>query len=225
MRTTPDYGHVPESITSPNVDNAEVAARLGYNSPRRSGRLVGQADWQTDMDGWIQTGAGISNYFGWGYTGNSCMLLDDVAIAGTSVIKNFPIINDQVGVEWIFATTGGVPSSFGLNIQAYKYQWSLLHDLIAGVWTVLSGGVYNNLPGTYISDLANPRWNNLKLVIDLENATYKRLELNNYEIDLSAYPADIVGPDVAFMSIEVYQHSHGGQHLYSDSLFYTCDEY
>jgi hypothetical protein len=141
MRTIPDYGVSQSQLGSPDIDSAELAARLGgVDSFRRSGRVVFIDDCQS-VAPWLQdgsTGFNVAVDSTYSYQGNGSLKLtpgtSPPATYDVRISKTFPALspvpltnlNSKIGIDFYFSAEyieSGSPAFMELELRLDPVQY------------------------------------------------------------------------------------------------------
>lgn len=225
-RTLPDWGMAASSLVSPDIDTAEIAARLGaLNTFRRSGRVLYQ-DECDNLARWIVSGA-VAVDTNKAFTGNSSIKFTPATLA--SITNNLPmVVSGKYGIEitfWFTAALDQIRIRKDINFENGRIRRAQVTlDMAAtGKILVLSGGVEVQLASV---GAWSGTWNNLKLVTDYPNSVYSKLYINHRIYDLSSYVMDDFGPsalDTIALEFRASQ-AVSVQNLWIDNIIFTTDE-
>jgi hypothetical protein len=187
LRTFPDWGVSPGQLPSPDIDNAELAARLGAPSLRRSGRVILADDFETagraypawrNSLGTAPTMSGI-----WSYGGINSMLVG-AAGANNRNERFIPSIKkENIGIEFFITQELGAD---------FILEFGLL-DMLTGGYVVGYLEISSTLERIrYIDDMLVDRilgktwghgvdgyWSNIKMVLDMNQQRYLRFSVND----------------------------------------------
>lgn len=230
-KTVPDFGVSTGQLPAPDVDNAELAARVGSVSYlRRTGRVIyydrfdSQALWTVNnasMDGNIA------------FIGYQCMALIPIIASTGSIKRTFPaIFSPRYGIEFCCAFNSGIDElTFTLN----KFYPNNL--LFGGVKLVFSSGNLQINNGSWVTvgtfnnnntfaPGAVPIWNNIKLIIDFNAGLYSKVIFNEDEFLLTqSLNASAGGWSYNQLYLEIYAlDTAGTAKAYIDNLILTIDE-
>ncbi len=186
LATYPDYGNVGTNQAQPDIDNTELAARLGaVNASFRSGRVIFM-DRGISLSPWSVAIHALPIY--------SPMGIQLTTVSGISRIQHIlPLLNyTTLGIScdnWL----GYIPISSTCTFSqlltvftgAYSYVYGAVLDLSTGNISVINNlGNYVVVGNYFINSQIYSA--TFKYTIDIINNTYKNLYLNNLSIDISS---------------------------------------
>jgi hypothetical protein len=237
-RGQPDWGeYAPQEQVSKTLDLAELAARLG--SPvifDRNGTALFIDTFVNDLIHWFvsaQPECTISActtkaLFG----GKSLQFAFSGVSSDDSYIQIRPpfLYINRVGIEITPMWDGadivlGIGLHFYYQNKGYKFQ-AQYTPALQQLEVMTSSGmviVTNDLPIWTSGDT----WNVFKLIVDVPNARYVCLKVNNQIIDLSAYIPNIfssLNPDWLSTLIWAHNTENYAENLYIGSVILTINE-
>lgn len=195
----PDFGmYAPKETVYSAADMAELAVRLGsIVSYDRRGDVVWMDDFETPRLRWDKTLNGVGSAIALSYerakSGNQSVKLD----AGTTdsgyvhIDNAFAILNpSRLGFEITFSLNNAdiiFQQSVRPYVSGYRYYPYIRYDMSTEKLQLL--GDDNLWKDIFTIDLNKTSHNEhtIKSVIDLNNETYVRLLIDDYEIDVSSY--------------------------------------
>lgn len=197
--TSPDYGISGPQIPAPEVDLAEVAARLNSTSRfRRTGRLIHTSPFYIHHNGWIITpgSTNIVHINDMTLAGPASLKMNKL-LAGSSatLYRYLPFIADRIiGNEITFAISVGAT---GLVLQMVNYIntdrhiSNVMYNPTTGVLSYWSSAGVDVALKTY--ETFDPQaWHNLKFTVNIPGDSYRFVEFDNDRFDLTGTPIQIV---------------------------------
>ena len=198
--TLPDYTTKYKLTTVfANIDNSELAARLGsVVTFDRRGNVIFIDDFEADTLKWKTGGAGTDNAVAldttWAKTGNkSCKLTAGKGVGGQAYIyRYFGVpITGKIGLEHSFtlnASTSRVLTELRHFTGTKYYTGYIRYTLPDGTLEVYDGAAgFITIEDDYYLESANDTFHTLKLVVDTDTKKYIRLLINNTTWLLSDY--------------------------------------
>lgn len=225
VKTYPDYGIATNQFSAPDIDNAELAARLGYLSTlRRDGRLIFQDTFETTLAPYFaKTNCAVDNTRS--YFGASCLKMAAVSAPAPQLEKYFPGIDfPTIGVEFTFQFETGI-DLFSVTITRDRGSdrglYRLNIDLTNNQIKSSSGAVLATIPTA--TRINAPRWNNFKYVMDTVNYKITRIYFNSdlFTVDYSIPPGAAVGD---YLNLTIVGDTHATAALWLDNLVITGNE-
>lgn len=239
FRTYPDFGAAQSGTIAPDIDIAELAARMG--SPvtwRRDGRVLSLTNFSPDADGWVLSSGGAtveiasSDYI---YSGDaSCHLFTTVNPPATgNIYKRIPIPSSaRIGLEAMICENVGVDHDVYFTL--YRKVDNANYTKAGVKIEMITGRAYylNNV-GAYVLFYTRPAAytremnHNFKLVVDFANTTYLRFFTDDVLVEMPYIPQNIVGAlDIMVFEINITPHVAGGLiNIFVDNTIITCSEY
>jgi hypothetical protein len=189
-KTTPDYGNVGQNQAQPDIDNTELAARLGsFDVTQRSGRVI-YTDNCISLSGW--NGNSVNPIYGTAYRPGGSFNLQAANGISPGLSRFIPRLDyGNIGLNCIAGIyTSALASHFTIEIDvAYATvvnQFQFRHN-----YTTKNLEIFNNSAWITIGNYPIPllSWNSYKLVINSNVGflAYDKLYINELEIDISQY--------------------------------------
>lgn len=240
QRTYPDDGATQSTYIAPDIDMAELAARLG--SPvtwRRDGRVLSLTNFSPDADGWILSSGGAtveiasSDYI---YSGDaSCHLFTAVNPPATgNIYKRIPLpTSSRLGLEVMLCEY--VATNHKVELTIYRAvnptttaRARVQIDLLNGTISYFdSAGAYQLFYTKASGGFSREMNHNFKLVADFENNTYLRMFADDVLTEMPFVLNNFVGAiDTAMFEIAVVPQAVDGLiNIYIDNAIITSSEY
>ena len=221
------------------LDLSELAVRLGSSVVfDRRGNVVFLEDFEGGTLFWAVSGAGTGHSEAlsttWGKTGSkSCALTaGEGAMGQARIYREFyiPIVG-KIGIESSFtvdADTDYIQLEFyhyngsGYKAGAIRYDVAntkIQYDSSAHSWT--------DLITSYELNTTTKQFNTWKMVLDLENAEYERILINDREVDmdgLGLYDTETGGTEHLRVSIRHDSADAAAKTIYIDNVILTINE-
>lgn len=239
-RGAPDWSNVRAYGPLHRLDDqAELAARLG--SPivyDRGGSIVWLTTFAHGLQGAVPgtNGAGSSyqvsaarSHFG-GYS----LKLDpggvpDAYVEWGNVIQF--VESGNVGLEALISHDTD-PDGIRLKILYFdgttQYRGELHYDPATGDWTVRTGAAtWETVLSGFKIQQDPMAWNPVKLVVDIENATYKRMQVAKEVVDVSEHDLyTLASANLGQMCCRVMAYGDAATHapIYVDAIIVTQNE-
>jgi hypothetical protein len=189
-RTLPDHGITPSEYIPADVDNAELAARLGsIDTFRREGRVLSLADFSPAWSGWE------GNNFLRCYTSPRAAVMGAASMyLTTQAVGDLATITKKVPISASLKMGISLYSRFDFYYLQYLYitiqrVTPLLHRFATIRINFSTSDIhYRNNTGAYTLLINYPdirnlnNWSNFKLIADYETDKYLRFYINTFEV-------------------------------------------
>lgn len=237
-RTYPDYGAYDSTIISPDIDIAELGARLATPRFRREGRVLVFADFSPNLDGIEPNAPGggvqIIRSGNYAFIGEASLLFYGVPGNTPFIDRTIPITDSlRIGLEC------AIYNAISTNMVTLEIQYYLIDRLVKTAVRVKgdngeiqfldSAGVWQTLTSGLVPLQATNRWIDLKLVSDANSlpVRYARFIVNNtvYQMVPEGY---VLAPTTELgINTQVKAESTDGINdfaVYIDSVIVTTNE-
>jgi len=240
VHTGPDYSEVyKQAKVYGNIDNAEVAARLGsIDTFDRRGNLVWMDDFEKGAAKWNLAGNGLGNTQAISATrarnGQSSMLLTcgSNGLLNAQMGKYMPLpALKTIGVEMSFSLGANV-SRFSFNVwlyynnRLYKAQLAF-HVADEEIYYMNSAGANVLLDASHTFRETSSYWTTVKLVVDWSTGRYIRAIINDATYDLSAQLMNntaLVSDRYLYVLIDGYSVAASNGTIFVDDVIITQNE-
>ena len=238
QRTYPDNGVALSDNIAPDVDLAELAARLG--SPmtwRRDGRVLSLTNFSPSMDGWKKD-LGDPEIAVWGnedriYSGGASLhAWSTVAAQDRSICKTIPgIATSRIGLECMFCEETTHHHILEMTVRnrynaLSSWEGILRIDLQNGLVYYLNSAGAWILCYTHGRPYLQPDYHNFKLVVDFTKGRYVRAHTDEVQIPLNVplFTTPIVS-DCLYFSLNAGAKLGQFNDCYWDNVIITASEY
>ena len=227
MFTRPDNSVYPSAILSSDIDIAELAARLGINRLRRSGRVVFYDDFSDGLAWQIPTTPGIVTVAGGikPFTPPGMMNILPVTANPTSALFSLPIISTpKVGYEITYrlddAWLPGLVDTLDFRVDGNGHNFALRYELATPKWQFWRG-VWSDISGAAAAINYNA-WHNLKFTVNFDTGKYMKFYYNRNIYDISYGAAAASAADNLVFSITATD-AAARAGVYVDNVIITID--
>jgi hypothetical protein len=237
FRSYPDFGVVPSGSMAPDIDMAELAARLG--SPmtwRRDGRVLSLTDFCPSRNGWVfsdpvLTAIVASNY---AYIGGASVRCKSTYVGvGVTIYRRMPLAsNTRIGLEMMICEEVGISHELKFTIGRQISPTEIARGVI---WVkTLNSTIYyvdsvGNLQLCYTRPMPFIKGinHNFKLVVDFTTLKYVRFFADDIEIKLDATMQTSLSSasDQMYFEITGWALPATIVNFYIDNAIITCAEY
>lgn len=194
VKTTPDYGNVGNIQAQPDVDNTELAVRIGSPvSLRRSGRVI-YYDLCNSLFPWSISGGPVQVSSLASYHPGGCFQILASSGVSPTVIKAIPrMAYNKLGLSCLanICQSSG-RSNFFIELRAYygniETIFSFRYEFVS-LSTPGNLSIFNNGSWVVIDTYPPPvyNWINFKIIIDTNLMLLRKLSVNERDYDLTPY--------------------------------------
>lgn len=231
MFTRPDNSQYTSNIVSSDIDNAELAARLGLNRFRRSGRVTFYDDFASGL-AWSYYNGKVYTYF------NGAEPITPPGILSINPTKetHTPPFSGYANAEIPLSVINNIGFEVTLRLDATKVP-DMCEDVEIGLWASTTRARIKWEPKTGNLSYLNASnsftlfgtttygwyWHNIKMVVDILNRQYKYFMFNRdtYIINQPARQEASVSCLIDIYALHATTEYLG---IMVDSAIVTCDE-